>query len=79
MPTRAPFGLGEWYHCYGRGVDKRKVFLDSGDYERFLLSIHVGNGPLAVHISNVSKNKRFEPIIMHRLPENPEPDFPCIT
>ena len=63
MPTRQPFAPGEWYHCYGRGVDKRKVFLDYKDYERFILSLHVGNGPLGVHISNISKNKNFKELL----------------
>ena len=33
--TREPFEDGEWYHCYTRGVDKRKTFLSNKDYERF--------------------------------------------
>jgi len=30
---------GEYYHIYNRGVDKRDVFLDEGDYLRFLTSL----------------------------------------
>ncbi|MEK7461687.1 MAG: transposase [Patescibacteria group bacterium] len=63
MSTRVPFGTGEWYHCYCRGVDKRKVFLESKDYERFILSMHAGNGPLAVHLSNILRNKKFNEIL----------------
>jgi putative transposase len=37
------FANGEYYHLYNRGVDKRKVFLDSLDYERFLLSMDLLN------------------------------------
>jgi hypothetical protein len=37
------FANGEYYHLYNRGVDKRKVFLDSSDYERFLLSMDLLN------------------------------------
>ena len=33
----------EYYHIYNRGVDKRDVFLDSSDYERFLLSLNLLN------------------------------------
>lgn len=29
----------EYYHIYNRGVDKRKVFLDDFDYQRFLKSM----------------------------------------
>lgn len=37
--SKAQFANDEYYHIYNRGVDKRKVFLDAKDYERFLLSI----------------------------------------
>ena len=30
------FAGGEFYHIYNRGVDKRAIFLDKFDYERFL-------------------------------------------
>jgi putative transposase len=33
----------EYYHIYNRGVDKRDVFLDISDYERFLLSMNLLN------------------------------------
>lgn len=33
------FQTGEYYHVYNRGVDKRTIFLDKWDYERFLTSI----------------------------------------
>ena len=33
------FEIGEYYHIYNRGVDKRKVFINENDYQRFLDSI----------------------------------------
>ena len=33
------FANGEFYHIYNRGVDKRDVFMDKNDFERFLQSI----------------------------------------
>jgi len=33
------FTEGEYYHIFNRGVDKRDVFLDEGDYLRFLKSL----------------------------------------
>ncbi|MEX2013528.1 MAG: transposase [Parcubacteria group bacterium] len=71
MANRIPFGIGEWYHCYCRGVDKRKVFLNSKDYERFILSIHAGNGPLAVHILNISRNKTFSELLRVSFQDKP--------
>lgn len=33
------FVIGEYYHVYNRGVDKRNIFLDSYDLQRFLQSL----------------------------------------
>ena len=55
MANREPIEIGEWYHCYGRGVDKRKTFLDKRDYERFLLSMFLGNSNKSVRVSNFGK------------------------
>ncbi len=62
MATRGPIAIGEWYHCYSRGVDKRKVFHGEKEYERFLLLMYVGNGRNAVHISNL-KDKHLLSVI----------------
>lgn len=37
------FANGEHYHIFNRGVDKREVFSDKKDYERFLLSMNLLN------------------------------------
>lgn len=34
-----PFITGGYYHLYNRGVDKRKIFLRYGHYQRFLTTI----------------------------------------
>ncbi|HBM45361.1 MAG: Transposase [Parcubacteria group bacterium GW2011_GWF2_38_76] len=40
MPNRKiTFANNEYYHIYNRGVDKRKLFTDKKDFERFLQSI----------------------------------------
>ncbi len=33
------FANGEYYHIYNRGVDKRGIFLDEKDYQKFLRSL----------------------------------------
>jgi putative transposase len=33
---KTKFIIGEYYHIFNRGVDKRDIFLDKKDYERFL-------------------------------------------
>jgi len=40
---KVPFENEEFYHIYNRGVDKRDVFLDQRDYERFLYLLYVCN------------------------------------
>ena len=57
MPTRSPFSIGEWYHCYNRGVDKRRIFESARDYERFLLTLFVANGDKPVHVSNLKESR----------------------
>jgi putative transposase len=56
MAERSPFGVDEWYHCYNRGVDKRTVFEDAGDYNRFLLLLYLGNGSTPLHLANLKDN-----------------------
>jgi REP element-mobilizing transposase RayT len=40
---KTQFANNEFYHVYNRGTDKRKVFLDNSDYQRFLLSMQLMN------------------------------------
>ncbi len=37
------FTNGEYYHIFNRGTDKREIFSDFQDYERFLLSMNLLN------------------------------------
>lgn len=40
MPSRKiQFITDEYYHVYNRGVDKRMIFSDAGDYSRFLTAM----------------------------------------
>lgn len=36
---KEPLITGEYYHIYNRGVDKRDIFMNKGDLNRFILSI----------------------------------------
>lgn len=36
---KTPFVAGEYYHVYNRGIDKRNIFSDRDDLERFLQSM----------------------------------------
>ena len=41
--NREPFQNGEYYHIYNRGTDKRKIFNDFRDVDRFLKSMRLFN------------------------------------
>jgi len=44
VPSRkTKLAQGEYYHIYNRGVDKRNIFSDKKDIERFLKSIREFN------------------------------------
>ena len=40
---KKPFVAGEYYHVYNRGVDKRNIFSDQNDVQRFLQSMREFN------------------------------------
>ena len=48
---RIIFSIGEFYHVYNRGTDKRKIFLTPKDYERFIALLYLCNSKDSVHIS----------------------------
>lgn len=62
MSIRHPIELNEWYHCFNRGVDKRKIFQSKSDYDRFLTLMYAGNRTLPVHVSNL-KDKSLHAIL----------------
>lgn len=50
---KIPFLIGEYYHIYNRGVDKRIIFSDKFDYKRFILLLYLCNGENSVNISKL--------------------------
>ena len=45
---KTQFIIGNYYHIYNRGVDKRDIFADKQDIERFLTSIGLFLGKQAI-------------------------------
>jgi REP element-mobilizing transposase RayT len=43
MANREPIEIGEYYHIYNRGVDKRLIIKDSKDADRFIKSLEFFN------------------------------------
>lgn len=48
----------EYYHLYNRGVDKRKIFLDKVDQERFMTLLYLCNSGIPLHRSDLVKNSK---------------------
>lgn len=43
MQRKIKFSEGEYYHIYNRGVEKRNIFLDDYDYNRFVFLLFCSN------------------------------------
>jgi len=56
--NRTPFAEGEWYHCYNRGVEKRRIFENTKDYERFLMLLYVSNSQERIHLSDFGQSRQ---------------------
>jgi REP element-mobilizing transposase RayT len=56
------FVEGEYYHIYNRGVDKRDIFLDKDDLERFFQSMNEFNSedPIGSIYEKVFRNKKLK-------------------
>ncbi len=54
---KIPFEVGNYYHVFNRGVDKRKIFLDKGDLYYFFDAIIISNSVENIKNTDV-KNKR---------------------
>jgi len=52
------FAEKEYYHCFSRGTEKRKIFLSNKDYERFIALLFICNNKEKVHLSNYSSKNR---------------------
>ncbi|TSC67683.1 MAG: hypothetical protein CEO19_109 [Parcubacteria group bacterium Gr01-1014_73] len=57
MSRKIEFALGEYYHIYNRGVDKRIVFENDSDHKRFVLLLYLCNGELPVRFDSLSNWK----------------------
>lgn len=43
MKRRIPLEIGEYYHIFNRGVEKRRIFYQKSDYKRFVESLVIFN------------------------------------
>ena len=55
MARRMHFEIEEWYHCFNRGVDKRDVFENENDANRFLMLLYLANSNMSVDFFNIKR------------------------
>jgi len=59
MERKIIFSTDEFYHIYNRGTEKRKIFQDISDYQRFLKLLYLLNNTEAVDVREVSEGLPF--------------------
>jgi putative transposase len=52
MYRKTPFAEKEYYHIYSRGVEKRKIFLNTKDYNRFVALLYIMNQNVSFRFDN---------------------------
>lgn len=68
MANRKPFECNEWYHCFSRGVDKRDVFEEEGDADRFLMLLYLANSDRPVDLHDI-EHPELEKVLRTRREE----------
>lgn len=53
---KEPFSIGEFYHLYNRGTEKRLIFRCKKDYEHFLFLMYICNTKSNLKLRDISKN-----------------------
>lgn len=53
MRRKKPFLIGEFYHIYNRGTDKRVIFNNNLDYKRFIILLYFCNSVTPVVLKDI--------------------------
>src|SRR3989344_5475351 len=59
------FAVGEFYHLYNRGTEKRKIFSDRRDYNYLLFLMYICNTKKSIKLRDVSKKFDREETIVN--------------
>lgn len=72
MQRKTPFAEKEYYHIYSRGVEKRKVFMNTKDYDRFVALLYIMNQDVPFTMGNFlrDKEKRLKDIFKEKKGKN---------
>jgi REP element-mobilizing transposase RayT len=69
MTLRIYSVINQYYHVYNRGVEKREIFNDQYDYQRFLLLLLLSNDTTSVNITHSIQDHPISELIM--IPRSP--------
>jgi len=58
MNRKIKFSIGEYYHIYNRGVEKRVIFQDENDYKRFVFLLNIANSKEPLNIRHLKNNNQ---------------------
>ncbi|MFA5830412.1 MAG: transposase [Candidatus Paceibacterota bacterium] len=61
MERKFDFSIDEYYHVYSRGVERREIFLNNGDRERFMRLLYLSNSMKAIRYTDF-KNLSYSQI-----------------
>lgn len=53
VTRKISISVGEFYHLYNRGTDKREIFADDYDYKRFVFLLYIANNKEPIEIKNL--------------------------
>lgn len=72
MLRKDPFIIGQYYHIYNRGIDKRLIFSSKRDYERFMMLLYITNSsdPVNLEIILNRQHKKFDEVFEVKKTEN---------
>lgn len=58
MYRKTSFAQNEYYHIYSRGVEKRKIFMNTKDYNRFVALLYIMNQDKPFIMGNYLRDKQ---------------------
>ena len=63
MERKFNFEVGEYYHIYNRGVDKRIIFNNRKDYQRFIKLLYYANDARSLDNLNIDFTEGYPTVI----------------
>jgi putative transposase len=60
MERKTSFAVDEYYHIYNRGTEKRQIFLDQNDKERFVKLLYLSNSQKSVVFRDIPQKNFFD-------------------